>query len=199
MERRKFIKGIAAILGMIAVPVSLLNGQEMVKKQRNLLSRRERSMYPLTAEEAFRPQQWKLIFDGELPITIDIELQHSKGGSGWTIHDTRQPGMCAPATGGAISMALPFNRPYKIIINPSIVKEEIHTIVLSYKYKGEEKWRYVYISAKNFHEKNDYTFEIELLEKGNKFDQTYIGHDPVSGSYSITIIRMPGIDSMIKT
>ena len=178
MERRKFLKGIAAILGMIAVPVSLLNGQEMKKEEklRDLIHQ-----YPMTYKEAFKSQLWKLIFDteGEFPERINIELQYPKGGNGWKIHDSRQ---------FRIAENIP-NSPHEVEINTTIVKGEIHTVVLSYKYKDEAKWRYIYISAKNFHEKNDYTFKVELLEKSSKFDQTYIGCDPVSGSYSITMIK----------
>ncbi len=192
MERRKFIKGIAAVLGVIAIFPSLLKGQEkMVKKQRNLLSRREHGMYPLTYEEAFKPRTWKLIFDvkGEFPERIEIELQYPKGGNGWKVHDSRQ---------FRIAKDIP-KKPYTIDIDTTLAKGEIHTVVLSYKYKDDAKWKYIYISGKNFNKENDYIFKIELLEKGSKFDQTYIGHDPVSGSYSITICKIPGVDSMIRT
>ena len=199
MERRKFLRGIAAVLGMVAILPALLKGQEkMVKKKelRNLIQE-----YPVTYEEAFKPQkEWKLIFDGkgELPDIISIELQHRKGGNGWTVHDTRQPGRDVLSNHRTVSRTF-LECPCEIKMYPGKSPGEIHTVVLSYKYKDDSMRRYVYISAKNFHEKNNYTFKISLLEKGSKFDRTYIGHDPVSGSYSITICKIPDVDSMIRT
>jgi len=123
--------------------------------------------------QEMKKKMWTLKLKNPVPRpdVVSIEIQSHKSGYGQTIHikgvkDRREviknnnPGDLN--VHGNLALAF-FTCPGEIKIDPNFTKNEIHTVVLSYRYKDKE-WIYIYISAKNFCKENNYTFELKIKD-----------------------------------
>jgi len=155
------MKGLAAVLGMVAIPV--------------------------TAFSYYIGQTWTIIIRDvdELPKTLLVNVGGKKYGKGWTVDLGKGKAWIPNAETGFKGTDI------RIEIEPGRERDDATSVVIEYKYKGMKCWKKIFIAVENFYEKNNYTFGVRLLDKNSPCDTVYWMHwmpDGTSWGYKLVAL-----------